>query len=321
MLNEFTPAHPYAELFPLHNEGPEFFAFSDDIKEHGQREKIVMFDDKVLDGRRRERACRRAGVEPKYTEFKGTEEQALAFVISKNLHRRHLGEGERALIAGRIITAKKGRPTVYEKTDNSAVGAIIEKPLTVGKAAEMLNVSDDDAKKGKKIVEKGTEELQKAVADGTLSVTDAAKVASEPAKVQDAAVKKVRGKKAKTAAAAVEPDDEDDGAILDDDGNIVPANLRQVFCDTNLFRSAAAMSAKAAIALRKAEETLAYAAADKQAANEKAGDRRVYSTSCRAAENKMRNVRPCRVCECGGSGCKKCGDKGYLTVDEVADEK
>lgn len=194
----FTPSHPYAELFPLHDEGKPFEDFVADIKQNGLTEKIVMYRDQVLDGRRRERACRRAGVEPKYSEFKGNDDQAFAFAISKNLHRRHLGDGERAIVAGRIATAKDGRP----KTP--AICGSIEKPLSVPEAAKTMGVSDAAAERGKKVVMNGTPELQEAVIDGTLSVSDAAKVAGESPKTQNKAIEDVKKGKATTAKKAVD---------------------------------------------------------------------------------------------------------------------
>ncbi len=57
-------------------------------------------------------------------------------------------------------------------------------------------------RRAKHIAEDGTPELQAAVTDGTLSVTDAASVASKPPEVQQAAVAAVKAGKAPTARAA-----------------------------------------------------------------------------------------------------------------------
>jgi ParB-like chromosome segregation protein Spo0J len=58
--------HALATLFPL-LDGAGFDELVADIRAHGLREPVVMFEGKVLDGRNRYRACVEAGVEPTFT--------------------------------------------------------------------------------------------------------------------------------------------------------------------------------------------------------------------------------------------------------------
>jgi ParB-like nuclease domain len=91
-------SHPAASLFPLLEvDSPEFGELVQDIREHGLLQPIVLCDGKILDGRNRYRACQHAGVEPRFEEWRG--ESPTAYVLSLNLHRRHLTEGQLATIA------------------------------------------------------------------------------------------------------------------------------------------------------------------------------------------------------------------------------
>ena len=67
----------------------ELQGLADDIRAHGLFDPIVLFENRILDGRNRAAACESAGLTPRYVEFKGTREEAFMFVVSHNLKRRH----------------------------------------------------------------------------------------------------------------------------------------------------------------------------------------------------------------------------------------
>jgi hypothetical protein len=86
-------------MFPLLKDA-EFHELVEDIRKHGLREPISLFEQKIIDGRNRERACIKAGVEPRYRSIEfDNHDAAAAYVISKNICRRHLTpKQKRALI-------------------------------------------------------------------------------------------------------------------------------------------------------------------------------------------------------------------------------
>lgn len=105
------PFHPFADLFPLMEDtSPEFKGLVDDIRTHGLREEIMLwYDGKtswIIDGRNRYRACWAAGVKTRFLDW-GTEniggEVVLNWIVSLNLHRRHLTDDQRAMVAANLI--------------------------------------------------------------------------------------------------------------------------------------------------------------------------------------------------------------------------
>jgi uncharacterized small protein (DUF1192 family) len=87
--------HPLCTLFPRLVDA-EFLALVADIRAHGLRVPITIHDGMILDGGNRYRACVQAGVEPVTQEFDG--DNLASFVLSVNLHRRHMTPGQQAAI-------------------------------------------------------------------------------------------------------------------------------------------------------------------------------------------------------------------------------
>lgn len=214
--------HDYANLFPL-AEGQPLAELAADIQANGQAEPIMLFGGKILDGRRRDLACLKAGVEAKYAKFKGTEAEALAWVISKNLHRRHLDESQRAMVAAKVANLGKGRPEL--NAQNCAFNSTQEE------AAKSLNVSKRSVQNAATVQKNGTPALVQSVESGHVSVHDAASVAKEPPEVQNAAVEAVKTGTATTARQAVERNGkhEEKEELKDADGELVPERVVDAF--------------------------------------------------------------------------------------------
>jgi ParB-like chromosome segregation protein Spo0J len=89
-------AHALADLIPAMTED-EYAQLKADIAEHGLHEPIVLCDGQILDGRHRYRACLELGIEPETRTYDG--DAPLAYVVSANIHRRHLTESQRSALA------------------------------------------------------------------------------------------------------------------------------------------------------------------------------------------------------------------------------
>jgi hypothetical protein len=101
-MPERVEIHPAADLFPMMR-AEELQQLADDIKANGLRDPIVLLDGQILDGRNRLEACRMAGVEPRYEEINLHDFSPTLYVISKNLHRRHLTASQRAAIGAKMM--------------------------------------------------------------------------------------------------------------------------------------------------------------------------------------------------------------------------
>lgn len=96
-MNRRPSLHPACKLFPLLGE-TALQELADDIKENGLQNAIVLHDGKVLDGQNRLAACKLAGVEPRFVEWKGSG-SPLNWAVSQNIMRRHLTASQRAVVA------------------------------------------------------------------------------------------------------------------------------------------------------------------------------------------------------------------------------
>jgi len=113
--------HPFCEEIPamdveILNE------LSEDIEQNGLIDPIMLYEEKILDGKNRYNACRKAGVKPEIVhlaeicpdmkEAKTQEEKdaiARRFVCSRNLKRRNLNESQRVMLVVKFTTLRRGQ--------------------------------------------------------------------------------------------------------------------------------------------------------------------------------------------------------------------
>jgi ParB-like chromosome segregation protein Spo0J len=168
-MPEYT-AHRFSEYFPPMT-AEEIKVLGADILSNRLKEPIWLHDGMILDGNNRYRACLKIGYPLKETDFRkfdpATQGDPLKFVISANLHRRHLNESQRALIATRLVNSKLG----CNQYNGAGVTALA--------AAQMLGVSEATVKMAKKVAEKGAPEILEQVQKGELRLGAANQVVSK----------------------------------------------------------------------------------------------------------------------------------------------
>lgn len=156
--------HPVADLFPFIT-GKAFDEFVEDIRVNGQREPVVLdADGQLLDGRNRARACQILGLDVKETRYAG--EDAEAWIISHNVHRRHLTESQRALVAARRAMLSRGGHDLTVPIGTTAT----LKPVSLDDVARELNVGRRSVVRASVILKSGDHELIESVASGEKSV-------------------------------------------------------------------------------------------------------------------------------------------------------
>lgn len=109
------PVLAAADIFPMMPDD-ELEELASDIKENGLIEPLVVADVQtsdgevvkvLIDGRNRRSACKIAGVDPAIRHLNG--EDPNAYVLSANIHRRHMTKGQRAIAVAMIYPESSAR--------------------------------------------------------------------------------------------------------------------------------------------------------------------------------------------------------------------
>lgn len=154
--------HPAAAAFPriTDHEREQMRA---SIRMHGLHENpTVDSEGQVLDGVSRIDVCAELGIPYDVTIYDG---DPVAFVIAKNLTRRHMKPGQRAAVADEIARLPRHRPSGISKVH------------TQGEAAAMMDVSRASVQRVASVRLRGRDDLVQEIAAGTLTPTEAVAVA------------------------------------------------------------------------------------------------------------------------------------------------
>jgi hypothetical protein len=133
--------HPLALKYGGYLDKNELDALAKDIADNGQRFPIIVHEGRIVDGVQRHRACLRAKKEPitapyNVEQYGGEEKDIAAFIISANVHRRHLKPKQRRDIVADFL---KADPTASDraiaekaKVDKNTVAKVRKEKETRG---------------------------------------------------------------------------------------------------------------------------------------------------------------------------------------------
>lgn len=137
MFNQYE-YHDIANMYPMAMPD-EFILLKNSILGRGQQTPIILYENKILDGRNRYKACMELNIKPICEVFEGTYDEALKYSNELNSGRRNLEKSQKAMVAAYNIEKSK--------IDES-------NKLTIKKASFMYGVSERYIKRALWIIDK-----------------------------------------------------------------------------------------------------------------------------------------------------------------------
>lgn len=181
--------HPIAAMFRL-MDAEELDDLAARIRAHGLRERIVLYEGKILDGRNRYLAAIKAGLITPYgmglptlaehfevfggPDWDPEQLDPLAYVWDTNEGRRHDTPSQRAMNAARYANMRQGYRSDLKVAAEPSADL---RTVSQSEAARRAGVSERLVSSAAAVLEHGTPELQAAVDGGRMAVSAAEQVA------------------------------------------------------------------------------------------------------------------------------------------------
>lgn len=205
--------HPAANIFPMDDENID--ALAEDIEASGLLVPIELLDGKIIDGRRRWMACRMKDIEPECVEVDPPD--PVAYVLSLNLHRRHLTPSQKSMIAARAREMYDKHAKERQKRKPQSVQENLPEQTheqARDAAGKALGVSGKSVDFATKVLEHGTPELIAAVDAGRMAVSTAAVHCTEsPQRQREIVEKKTAQRNYADSSKKLKREKEDDSEI------------------------------------------------------------------------------------------------------------
>lgn len=154
---------PCCEEFPPMRHD-EFLGLKASIQRNGQQEPIIVWNDRIVDGRHRLKACQELGLEPVFKRLSCDYAQAVSATFAANINRRQLGTGQLALLAAQLATRKPGQTKAAKH-----VGAV----LSQAEAAALFGVTRDAVQKACHLILGNHTALLDSVHNGSMTLNEA----------------------------------------------------------------------------------------------------------------------------------------------------
>lgn len=142
----------------------EFIALRASIERNGQHEPILVWGNRIVDGRHRLRACQELGIEPTFKRLTGDYQQAVSMAFAANVNRRQLGTGQLALLGAQLATRRPGQTKAAKH---------VEAVLSQAEAAMLFGVSRDAIQKASRLILQKNVALLEAVHNGSMTLNEA----------------------------------------------------------------------------------------------------------------------------------------------------
>lgn len=164
--------HPLCTYFPRMSDA-EFISLKENIQINGQTHPIYTLDGMILDGGNRYRALCELGIAPVIIEYTGS--NPTQFILSSNLHRRHLTQGQSAA----IVSASHSWVNAQAQDNNAQLQDVAQLDSATSRAKQS-GVGHRTQQLADKLVKEAPAELVKEVIDGKKSLNKAIKEISPP---------------------------------------------------------------------------------------------------------------------------------------------
>lgn len=166
--------HPYNQHFPFWNENEVHNVGL--MLECDKEIVVTLFEDKILDGKNMLLAADWANIKVVFVEYEGN--NPFMFVFRQNIHRRHLKDSQRAMIAALIVNTHRG------SNQHVSIDGCSE-TVSQNKAAAYAGVSVSSVARAIKVRDSGNQGIINDVLYGIQSVDGALKLLGIQAKPEN----------------------------------------------------------------------------------------------------------------------------------------